>query len=187
MQHGDVQVIEGARSPMTLEQLEQMMAWSFGAEGASVAKLWGAFNRELWGGALMPCPIWFPAATAYGKWAGLYTRNQDYQSLHIQIKHGVSFDDKAGILLHEMVHQYLGESRQDTKHNAKPWCSEIMRITEKVWGVQIWASPSSPRKVGGASVRVQALSPTGKESIPRACLAGWPHSMGLSVPLDKFI
>ena len=183
----DVDVIDAARFPLSVSQMRQMMGWSFGEEGVCIADLWWAFNERFWGGRLVPCPLFFPRATSWGRWIGLYTRNHDYQTLHIQLKFALSFEDKADVLLHEMVHQYLGESQQNTAHNADPWCQEIIRLTSEIWGQRIHASPANPRKVKGRSVRIQKPAADGTPSISRRDIASWPHSLGLHVPLNDYL
>ncbi len=162
-----------------------MMAWSWGELGVATADLWHQFNRDYWQGELHPCPIWFPSASPYGNWIGLYSANPDGQSLHIQITQNQtgSLASVGDILLHEMIHQYLAETRQDTQHNAVPWCSEIMRLSREIWGQEIWASPALPRKnlKTGKSIRVQALGPDGQTSLTRKEIAGWPQSLKLSI------
>ena len=48
-------------------------------------------------------------------------------------------------LLHEMLHQYLHERGEESKHNGEPWRREIMRITWLITGKEIWAGASSVR------------------------------------------
>lgn len=183
----DVEIIEASREPLNFEQLRLLMGWSWGDQGLWAADLWMAFNESCWGGRLDPCPIWFPTASPYGHWIGLCTGNQAGQVQHIQVLRQLPEQQKANILLHEMIHQALVESGKKTKHNVEPWCGEIMRLSREIWGVEVWASPSVPRKRDGVSVRVQKRSPTGEESISRKAIAGWPDSLELSVPLNKFL
>ena len=187
MQANDVETIDAIRHPLTMEQLREMMGWSFGDEGELMADLWQGFNEQLWDSTLKPCPMFFPRATTYGRWLGVFTRNKSGMSIHIQLKHSLNTQDKADVLLHEMVHQALSESRRDTSHNAKPWCDEIMRLTANLWQREIWASPSQPRKIKGASVRIQKPSPVGTQSITRTEIATWPYSLKLHVPINKFV
>jgi hypothetical protein len=187
MNENDIEIISGDRFPITVYQLRELMGWSFGYEGELIADLWCAFNDRFWNGNLEPCPMFFPRSTTYGRWVGLFTANRARKSLHIQLKHSMSVQYKANVLLHEMIHQYLCESGQCTKHNDHPWCNEIMRITKQLWNVDIHAAPDSPRKVKGYSVRVQKPSATGQASITRKQIATWPDSIGLSVPINEFI
>lgn len=183
----DIQLLEAQREHLTVQQLRQMMGWTYGAEGQLMADLWHGFNEQLWGGRLDPAPMWLPTCTTWGRWIGLYSGNAQHQTLAIQVKWQLGVQIRAGVLLHEMVHQHLHESRQCTAHNAVPWCGEIMRLTRMVWGQVIWATPAVPRRVNGKSTRVQRPGPDGMPSITRKQLAGWPHSLGLHVPIRRFL
>lgn len=187
MFQNDVEIIVGTRFPIKAEHQLQMAGWSYGEHGVLIARLWQAFNEKHFGGKLVPCPLFFPTATPYGKWIGLFTMNHSFESLHIQLKYSLSVDSKADVLLHEMVHQYLCETHQATGHNANPWCNEIMRLTKEIWGVTIHASPDSPRRVNGRSVRMQKPAADGTPSITRRQIATWPQSIGLSVPIADYL
>lgn len=150
----------------------------------TIASLWQAFNQKHWAGQLDPTPIWFPATSPYGRWAGCCTGTVSGQTHHIQILRNLDLQKKADVLLHEMIHQYLIESKKNPNHNAVPWCSEIMRLAKEIWDKVIWASPSSPRRGQG---RVQKESPDGEPSIPRQAIASFPHSLELSVRLTDYL
>jgi len=182
----DVQVLDADRHPITTEQMRLMMGWVYGTDGEQLADLWAAFNRLLWGGKLEPVPLWMPTCTSWGRWIGLYTHNHS-RSLSIQVKWQLAAEARAGVLLHEMVHQALAEAGKCTRHNAAPWCDEIMRISHELWGVRIWASPSNPTRVAGESVRRQKPSPSGEPSITRRQIASWPHSVGLRVNVHEVL
>ena len=182
----DIELLDADRHPLTVRQLRKMMGWTYGADGQLLADLWRGFNQRLWDGRLDPAPMWIPTCTDWGRWIGLYRGNHQHQTLSIQVKWQLSEQDRADVLLHEMVHQALHESRLCPKHNAVPWCQEIVRLTQEIWGVSIWASPADPRKVRGKSVRVQKPSQAGAESITRKQIASWPHSLGLHVPMQDF-
>lgn len=183
----DIQIMDAQRAPLTVQQLRQMMGWTYGAEGQLMADLWDAFNQQLWGGRLDPAPMWMPTCTSWGRWIGLCTANAEHQTLSIQVKWQLSMQARADVLLHEMIHQALHEARLCTAHNALPWCQEIMRLTQEIWGVRIWASPAVPRRVHGKSTRVQRPGPDGMESITRKQMASWPHSLGLEVPIGRYL
>ncbi len=174
--------IDAKRDPISFKEMQTMLKWSYGDEGLTLAESWRRWNERLWEGRLQPVPIIQPTATPYGHWIGLYSYNHENQSLSIQLKRGCPLSDKIDILLHEMVHQGLSESCNDPSHNAIPWCQEIIRITKAVWDIDIWASPSVPRKRDGRSIRIQKPSPNGEPSIPLKAIASWPHSLGLKVP-----
>ena len=180
-----IEIVDEKRDPITLDEMRKLMSWSWGEKGLLIADLWDAFNGRYWQGRLVPVPIWFPAASPYGLWTGQYTGGPDCTSHHIQLVRGLSSQETANTLLHEMIHQYLHESGQSASHNAWPWCNEIMRLTKLIWGREIYASPSQPRKVNGKSQRIQKQGPNGEASIPRKHIASWPHSIGLHAPMGK--
>jgi hypothetical protein len=182
----DVEVVDLDRAPMTVQELGRMMRWSFGDTGQLLAEVWHGINLRLFDGRLLPVPIWLPRVTTYGRWIGQCTRNHQGQTLSLQVKCQLPHDQQATILLHEMVHQHLVESGQVSRHNARPWCQEIVRLTREIWGRQIWAAPSVPRRVNGRSVRVQDRSPDGRDSISRVQIASWPQSIGLLLPVDTY-
>jgi len=178
-------LIEQSRSPITIDQQRDMLRWSFGGYGEMIARAWSGFNQAFWAGELKPIPVWFPSATPYGHWCGLFTGNFDNEPLSIQIKAGLDLEDAIAVMLHEMVHQHLHEQWLISKHNAKPWCSEIMRLTKEIWGMDIWAAPDSPRYVNvdgkRKSIRVQKPGPDGQKSLPRKAIARYPHSLGVDL------
>jgi len=183
----DIELLDDDREPITVPQLRQMMGWTFGRDGEQLADLWAALNDQLWGGLLEPTPIWLPRVTTYGRWVGKYTGNLEHRTLSIQVKWQLGEQGRADVLLHEMVHQRLHERRECTKHNAWPWCREIVRLTRELWGRDIWASPAVPRRVAGHSTRVQVAGPGGLQSISRQAIATWPQSIGLCVPIDELL
>lgn len=178
----DIAIVNEWRRPLDMNELRNLMEQSWGERGLWLAGKWGSFNEKYWQGKLVPLPIWLPSAPPYGRWFGLYSGGPGRTSHHIQIKRGLDNQSMLGVLLHEMTHQYLYESGQESQHNSEPWCDEIMRLTKLIWGRDIWASPSQPRKVDGKSVRVQKTGPNGEESLPLKLISTWPDSLRLSVP-----
>ena len=182
-----IKIEKYARVPLSREEMDCMLRWTYGDEGTRLAMLWRSFNDQLFSASLAPVPIHQPTATPYGHWIGLYSGNEKRETLEIQLKRGQCINQKIEVLLHEMIHQKLWESGECSSHNHPAWCNEIMRLTREIWGVEIWASPSVPRKVGGKSKRIQKPSPDGRPSIPLSSIARWPFSLGLTIPMDRFI
>lgn len=180
------------RRRMTFDDLRLMCGWQFGDRGERIADLWQEINRVVFASTVRPSPITFPATFPYGHCIGLtYTGNPDsFES--IQLKAGMRDDEMAGVLLHEMLHQFLSQERRITKHNSKDWCGEVMRITKLIWGVDVWAAPVTiGKEVVGRdedgkqvrrSVRRQAAAPDGKPSPSMELIKRWPHSFELVVP-----
>jgi hypothetical protein len=184
---GKIEIQDFARVPLSRAEMASILRWTYGDEGEQFARLWCGLNDKLFDGKLSPVPIYQPRATPYGKWRGLYSGNMRNESLEIQLKRGEDRDSKFATLLHEMIHQRLWEAGENPCHNGTPWCNEIMRLTREIWGIEIWASPSVPRKVGGKSKRIQKPSPDGRLSIPFCAIELWPHSLRLSLPMERFI
>jgi hypothetical protein len=180
-------VIDGSRHPISIEEMRVLAGWTYGREGELLVDLWRGLNSQLFENRLAPLPILMPSATSYGAWIGRFTLNEKCESLSIELKRNQSLQCKANVLIHEMCHQALGESGSLMKHNGCPWCELIMGLTREIWGIEIWASPSVPRKVNGKSRRIQKPSPDGKPSIVRNAIAQWPQSLGLTIPMERFI
>jgi hypothetical protein len=183
----DIEIIDAERESITYDQMLKCMAWSWGEEGVTLAKIWQGLNVKHFGGSLTPLPIWMPSTFPYGGAIGLFCANHQRESLHIQIKQNLSLQEKVDVLFHEMIHQTLSETRRNTSHNALPWCGEIMRLAKEIWDVEIWAAPSLPRKVDGKSKRIQKPSPAGIKSIERRAIATFPHSLELSISIDDYL
>lgn len=183
----DIEIIDAQRESITHQEMIRLMSWSWGDEGIALAKVWQGLNLKHFEGMLTPLPIWMPQTFPYGHAIGLFSANYQRESLHIQIKQNLSPQEKIDVLFHEMIHQSLSETNQNTKHNALPWCGEIMRLAKEIWNVEIWAAPSLPRKVDGQSKRIQKASPAGIKSIERTAIASFPHSLNLSIPIGDYL
>jgi len=51
------------------------------------------------------------------------------------------------VLLHEMAHASLMLAGHDSRHNARPWCDLITRLTRQLLGKEILAAPVTPRRL----------------------------------------
>jgi hypothetical protein len=180
------EIIDQRREPITLDEFQKLMSWTYSEKGTALAKAWHWMNEGFFHGILKPCPILLPSSPPYGHWIGLCTGNPEGDTLHIQVKRDLELKQQFNVLLHECLHAYLRELKESTDHNARPWCREIVRLTGEIWNVEIHAAPDSPRKVNGRSVRIQKPSSTGMPSITRCQIAGWPYSIGLVVPYEQF-
>lgn len=181
------EIIDQRREPITIEEFRKLMEWTYSDRGVELSRAWEWMNDQCFYGMLRPCPILLPSSPPYGHWLGLCTGNFEGETVHIQLKRDLEQGVHFNVLLHECLHAYLRETRQHIDHNAKPWCHEIMRLTREIWGVEIHACPSSPRKINGRSVRVQKPSATGQASITQSEISNWPDSIGLIVPVDRFL
>jgi hypothetical protein len=76
------------------------------------------------------------------------------------------------VLLHEMIHAYLGDQGLDPDHNGDPWCAEIMRITPQLGLDPIKAEPVKPRRINGKVTRRARDGFLSRDDISR-----WPHTI----------
>jgi hypothetical protein len=160
----------------------------WGEQGERVADCWVEFNRLYFGGRLLPLPIFLTPVMPYGRMIGWTCCGGAVTHIALAAPRNGRFlvADK-NTLLHEMLHQFLHESKEDPKHAGAPWCREIMRLTKQITGKNIWAGPYTVRKVregdGRRSMRVNLAEPgTGRPSIEQKIIARWPHD-GLGINL----
>lgn len=175
------EIIDQRREPISITEFRKLMHWTYSDRGTALAAAWEWLNHQCFHGVLLPCPILLPSSPPYGHWVGLCTGNPEGETVHIQLKRDMPLPAHFDVLLHECIHAYLREKNEPTSHNELPWCREIMRLSKELWDVDVWASPSQPRKVKGASRRVQKLSSDGRESISLPKISQWPQSIGLAV------
>lgn len=180
------------RPTITFTEMKTFLTVGWGPVGARVADLWVAYNRQYFRNALEPLPIILVHTSPYGRWLGVTHCNCAERRAHmIQLtrpaSHTALVADR-GVLLHEMLHQYLTEQGDSPKHEHQPWCDGIMRLHQQITGERIWACPESiikerdPDTGKRKSRRVQATDPeTGTAALPRGAIATWPHSVGLSL------
>lgn len=157
--------------------------------GLEVLDEWKSLNKILWGNVLKPIPITASNAMTYGRCIGFFSyaghSEIRIKSSYLQRVPQDTWGTWKDILFHEMIHQYLEERGDDCRHNSVTWCNEIMRLGSLIWDVNFWASPSSPRKINGQSVRIQKRSPSGEESIPMKDISAFPHSLRLTIDTDN--
>lgn len=178
------------RPDITFAEMKTFLTVGWGKFGERIADKWLKLNRTYFRGRLQPLPITLVNTSPYGHWLGITACNPAEQRAHL-IQLTAPRQEKflvadVGVLLHEMVHQYLAELGEETGHDSEPWCREIMRLHYKITREKLWASPSVVRKekIGGKlkSVRKQKPCPdTGETSLPRADIATWPHSVGVDL------
>lgn len=177
--------------PLTFEDMERFLAAGWGGKGRRAARTWLDFNRRYFGGALRPIPLIFTHAQPFGRRAGMTCCGErDGRLIALAAPaHGDRLVADRGILLHEQIHQFLGENSEDRHHNSEPWCREIMRLHKMITGEQIWAAPELVRKTpAGAhsgnrrSIRIHKPDPeSGRASLSRREIARWPHSLGVNL------
>jgi hypothetical protein len=158
------------------------LGWS--SFGARIYRTWCAYNERYFAGRLKPLPI-VPTPTLPFGHCVAQTSGSSGIARHIllaaPLDHDVLVADN-GVLLHEMVHQHLIETGQNPHHAGQPWCDCVMRLNKQIAKKEIFASPTSVRKVDGRSVRLNpACTATGRPSLPQQDIARWPHSTGIKL------
>lgn len=179
------------RPQCSLTDMRRFLEIGWGDLGLRVAAQWQAYNERHFASGLQPIPILLVSTSPYGHWLGCtYCAHLQRRAHLIQLTYPaqgkVLIADK-GVLLHEMIHQKLAEDGQTPKHEAQPWCDEIMRIHHELTGKRIWATPETVGKLPldkatgkRKSIRQQMQDPaTGKPSLDRMEIATWPHSVGI--------
>jgi hypothetical protein len=172
----------------TYNDMLRTLTVGWGEHGRATAEYWRQYNAEYFGGRLKPLPIFFVPVSPYGHWRGLMCSHAAVTHIALAApgagRHLVA---DRGVLLHEMVHQFLCESGEYTSHDGRPWCREIMRLTKLLTGQDIWAGAYTVAKVKQAdgsrkSVRLNRPRPgTGEPSLTQDEIAHWPHSVGIKL------
>jgi hypothetical protein len=152
----------------------------WGPAGAWAVEEYGRLNSTYFDGALPDVPIVI-GLTAYGRCIALTRYHGDWDAERPRITLFSPLFYKKGTtavrdtLIHEMVHVKLVWEGQDAKHNAWPWCREIMRISPLYLGKAVKAKPIHPQRRGKTSVREQ---PAGfPDFLTRCQLAEWPDCL----------
>ena len=178
--------IDTDAKPITTTQMRAFLSTAWGSLGERVADHWELFNDQFFAGGLKPCPICLTPTSPHGHWLGLTCGSKHSHRasvIYITIpRMGRELVADKGVLLHEMTHAALLQRGDDPKHNSRPWCDEITRIS-RIAGKTIVAVPERVMKVKDQS------RPSGRRSarktepgaLTRADLAHWPHSIGLKL------
>jgi hypothetical protein len=144
-------------------------------------------TRWYFAGKLKPLPVFLTQVSPYGHWFGLTCCRREVTHIALTApKQGNLLVANRGTLLHEMLHQFLHEKGDDTKHDGEPWRGEIMRLTREITGREVWAGKSTVRKQRGKdgrrSVRGNLPHPvTGVPSLTHCQIVHWPKSVGIKL------
>lgn len=154
-------------------RLAALTLW--GETGAWFVDEFQRHNERYFAGGLPPLPIVF-GLSAYGHCLGVTRFEGEWGPLPritLSTSYGPLGQNVASdLLLHEMIHARLILAGEDTRHNADPWCREIMRITPLLRLPAIRAARVRTRRVN--KVPQQRELPG---HLSRAQLARWPHSI----------
>jgi hypothetical protein len=175
--------LKRAKREYTAREMRRALVVGWGRLGARVADCWLGFNRAYFGGRLRPLPIFLTPVSPYGHWVGLTCCGVVTHIALTAPKQGDLLVAKRGTLLHEMIHQLLFETNEETGHDGEPWRREIMRLHKEITGKEIWAGAYTVFKgKDRKSVRGNKPHPeTGAPSLTQGAIARWPHSVGIDL------
>lgn len=108
----------------------------FGSLGRQTVALWKRYNHDYFNGLLESTPVLYVPTSPWGAWVGCFTRDRNIYLMCPGEKR--SWGYVRGVLLHEMLHQFLEQSGKDVGHDGEPWRQEIMRLSQ-IFGKHIWA------------------------------------------------
>jgi hypothetical protein len=172
---------------LTFETVRQVAGATYGQPGFSLADLWSLYNQRFFDGVLRPILIVRTRVFPYGHCVGMTVCRAGEDPLrHILVK---TFSwpichAQRAVLLHEMLHYYLFETKQDPKHAGQPWCDEVMRISREL-GQPVWAGRYTAIRKGKTTRRGNQLPPEDLTELRRLTqreIAAWPGSIRLFPP-----
>jgi hypothetical protein len=175
-----------ARSNVSFDDTLLIAERCFGELGRTTVHLWQQYNRDYFGGVLRATPVLYVPTSPYGHWVGCTVRDANIYLMFprdANDDHYRKWPYVRGVLLHEMIHQYLAQLGKDPAHAGQPWCDEIMRISQLL-GRNIWAGKYIVKRVNGKSVRANELPPESTEAriLDQAEIARWPYTVGIEPP-----
>jgi hypothetical protein len=137
----------------------RICAASVGRHGDSLASTSLTSGANSNDNALRPVPLVLTNTLPFGKRLAFCSYNPDSSgrtiTLNVPQNHKVLLADN-NTLLHEMVHQFLFERGEYASHDGAPWRREIMRLTKRITGKEIWAGPV---RQNGKAIRINASHP----------------------------
>jgi hypothetical protein len=164
------------RSTYTLADYRRAAEVLWGEAGAWAVDEYQRHNLAYFGGELPPVPIVI-GLTAYGHCLGITRHEGEWSGEvpRITLQSPVFAKGTlwvSDIIIHEMVHAKLMLAQENVRHNARPWCAEIERLSPLVLGRSIKAAPVNPRRIGGKNVRLEH-----EGHLSRDLLSRWPYSI----------
>jgi hypothetical protein len=175
----------------TLHDMQAFATEAWGQLGTGIVDRWAEFNATFFNDELRPIPVIVTKTLPFGAKIGLCHLGQSGTGRSISLNcpscsqsHALLADNNT--LLHEMIHQYLDERGENSKHIGPGWRREIMRLHLQLTGTEIWAgrSTTARQKIDGISavVRINAANrETGAVSLTQAQIASWPRSTGIDL------
>jgi hypothetical protein len=163
----------------TFDDMLRFATEAWGPLGTKTARMWAVYNDRYFDGALKPVPLVITHTQPFGRRLAFCSYHSDGEGRTITVnvpkKHDQLLADN-GVLLHEMIHQYLFERGEPAGHDAEGWRREIMRLNQLLTGSEIWAGASKTVRIDKKVVRINAPHPvTGQPSLRQGEIARWPH------------
>lgn len=168
----------------TFDEMLRLATHAFGDIGKRTALLWREYNSKYFDDVLNPIPLVYVPTLPHGAHVGETWQTHVIYLMGQGPRRPWSFI--RGVLVHEMLHQFLYQRGVSASHDSDGWRTEIMRITAKHFGKEIWAGRIKVTKVGKGkdrrSVKFNAPHPDGRKSLTQGEIARWPHSVGIVPP-----
>jgi hypothetical protein len=169
----------------TFNDMLKFATEAFGPLGADTVRAWGLYNDRYFDGALKPIPLVFTRTMPFGRRVAFcsHSSNGGGRTITVNVPdvHLYLLADKNGVLLHEMIHQFLFERGESAGHSGEPWRREIIRLHKAIAGHEIWAGRSKTARQNGKVVRINKPHANGRLSLSQGDIARWPHSVGLKL------
>jgi hypothetical protein len=168
----------------TIEDMRRFAGEAWGPLGVSIVEKWRVFNIAYFNGVLRPVPLVVTNTQPFGKRLAFCSYNPDTHgrtiTLNVPKAHCILLADN-GVLLHEMIHQFLFERGEYASHDGAGWRREIMRLTKQIAGRDIWAGRSVVRRIDGKPTRFNLPSADGQTSLTQDHIARWPHTADIDL------
>jgi hypothetical protein len=170
-----------ASNTFTVGDMRRFASEAWGTLGVLIVERWCEFNATYFDNVLRPVPLVITHTQPFGRRLAFCSYRGEGKTgrtitLNVPQLHEVLLADN-GVLLHEMVHQYLFESGKAPGHDSDGWRYEIMRITKQITGTDIWAGKSVVRRINGKPTRLNAPGTDGQLSLKQGEIARWPHTV----------
>jgi hypothetical protein len=173
------------------DDMERFVLEAWGKRGRGIVERWRFYNDQYFGGALRPIPIVITNTLPFGRilaFCAYSGAGNDFGRrivLNVPRDHDRLVADN-GVLLHEMIHQFLQERGEDASHKEAPWRRELMRLHQALTGKTIWAGHRTSKRVRGrdgsrVSVKLQAPGPESEPSLTQLQIACWPCGHGIDL------
>lgn len=133
------------------------------------------WNSEAFDNELPPLPIVI-GLTAYGRSLAVCRYPGSNRPLPRVTIHPSEFNTEglrhaSHVVLHELLHAWLMLRGENSTHNAAPWCGAIVRLSRRLFDLEIVAIPETNRRAATKARRAEL------GAISRTAVSSWPHSI----------